>query len=335
MGKFKQWVSDAALRTGNTIATPVRRWGEIANALWNVERQGFSSVKNIKEVQIQTLNAVADNFLNFSKVEGKRYERLAKGTVNLASAVTRRPLMLAGAETLSTLNQWVRQPFKKLLYTPGKMFKWMRNATRIFSKKKGFDFAKYDTHETKWDTWINQIREKRIGFFGKWSSSGEKPEEPKKEEKKPEETKKEIKPESKKDEPKPVEAKKEIKPEPKKPDQPSDKKPDSTPPSKPVSPSENPGTIKDIEKQRKEESEKKDAAENNKRQRKNLDPKFKVQYGKEFKKMLNNKPTKEWVIERGEKNNKWENIEEIMTTIKKEYPEFAGYIEDEVLKKAA
>jgi hypothetical protein len=29
------------------------------------------------------------------------------------------------------------------------MFKGMRNATRIFNKEKKFDFAAYDTHETK------------------------------------------------------------------------------------------------------------------------------------------------------------------------------------------
>jgi len=55
---------------------------------------------------------------------------------------------------------------KLIIDTPVKLFKGVRNATRIFSKKKGFDFQVYDTHETGKDTWINQIKEKRIGFFG-------------------------------------------------------------------------------------------------------------------------------------------------------------------------
>ena len=71
MGKFKTAVDTGALRVGNTIATPVRIVGEVANASWNLYRQLLSSTKNIKEVQIQALNAIADNFLNFSKVEGK------------------------------------------------------------------------------------------------------------------------------------------------------------------------------------------------------------------------------------------------------------------------
>lgn len=189
MGKIEQTINTAGLRTGNTIATPFRIVGEWGNALANVLRQWQSSAKNTAEVGKQTIDALVDNFLNFSKVEGKRYQRLTKGTINLASALTRRPAMIAGAGVLSWLNQWVIQPFKKLLYTPGKMFKGMRNATRIFSKKKGFDFASYDTHETWKDTRIQKIHDKRFGFLWAktWSSENIK------------EEKKEVKTEKKED----------------------------------------------------------------------------------------------------------------------------------------
>lgn len=214
MGKFKQGISDAALMTGNTIATPLRRWGEIGNALANIPRQWYSSSKNMTEVNKQTRDALVDNFLNFSKVDGKRYQKMVKVPINFVSAVTWRPFMISWAGIASQLNQWIWQPFKKLLYTPGKMFKGMINATRIFSKKKWFDFQTYDTHETTGDTWVNKIKEKSLGFFGiKWWTSAAKKEEVKKEEaKKPVEVKKEepkapeivTKPEAK-----PVEVKKE------------------------------------------------------------------------------------------------------------------------------
>jgi hypothetical protein len=52
--------------------------------------------------------------------------------------------------------------------------------------------------------------------------------------------------------------------------------------------------------------------------------------------MLNDKPTKEWVIERGKKTKKGETIEEITSTLKKDDNiEFSSYIEDEILKNAA
>ncbi len=355
MGKFKNTLDTGALRVGNTIATPVRRWGEIANALWNVSRQGLSSTKNIKEVQIQALNAMADNFLNFSKVEGKW--KLLKRAANLVSAVTRRPFMLAGAEWLSTLNQGLRQPFKKLLYTPGKMFKWMRNATRIFSKKKGFDFAQYDTHETKGDTWINQIREKWIGFFGK-SKSGEKPAEAKKvETPKVEESKKE----------KPVEnphiesdvfqkkiqekddafldkeladrwfgpggkLSKDSKPESK----PGNPAPKEEKPTKEAAPEKKPSSIQDVKEEDKKKSEKADKEEQEKNfpEWKTLPDKFKIEYKKEYDKTLKNNPTPQWIIARGKEAKMWDKPEEIIKKFKEKDPTFAGYME-EIFNKAA
>lgn len=316
MGKVKAAVTTGALRVGNTIATPVRRWGEVANALVNVLRQWKSSAKNTAEVGKQTIDALVDNFLNFSKVDGKWYQKLLKGSVNLASAVTRRPAMIAGAWVLSAMNQWLWKPFKKL--APGKLFKGLGNATRLFSKKKWFDFAKYDTDDTKGDTWVNQITEKRKWFFGKgWSS--EKPVEAKKEVKKEEPKKIE---EPKKEE-KPIEAKKE---EPKKEEKPVEVK----------KVEDKPKSIDDLKKKNTEEAAEKDKEEQEERKWKNIDPKFKVQYNKEYKKMLNDKSTKEWVIERGKKTKKWENIEEIISTLKKDDNiEFSSYIEDEILKKAA
>lgn len=91
------------------------------------------------------------------------------------------------------------------------MFKGIRNATRIFSKKKGFDFVTYDTHETGGDTRVNKIKEKRIGFVGKASvsKSEEKVEKVVKEEKKPKEKKEESKQEKPAEQPKAIEKLKE------------------------------------------------------------------------------------------------------------------------------
>lgn len=324
MGKITEGVNNAAIRTGNTIATPLRRWGELANAIWNISRQWFSSIKNIKEVQIQTINAMADNFLNFSKVKWKWYQKMLKVPVNFVSAVTRRPMMIWGAEVLSTLNQWVRQPFKKLLYTPGKMFKGMRNATRIFSKKKWFDFTQYDTHETTWDTRVNKIKEWGIGFLGvnPWSAAKDKAAE-----------KKEETPST------PIEAKKEEKPKPapvevKKPD--TESKPEKTPPKTPPTP-DKPKSIDDLKKQYKEEGVQKEKKEQDEKfpQWKTLDPKFKVAYRKDYDKTLKNNPTKEWIVARGKEAKLWEKPEEIIGNFKKIDPTFAGYMEEEILDKAA
>ena len=325
MGKIKQWVSTAWLRVGNTIATPVRRWGEILNAWANIPRQWISGLKNIAEVTKQTGNALVHNFLNFSKVQGKWYQRFLKGSMNLASAVTRRPVMIAGAGMASALNQWIRQPFKKLLYTPGKMFKWMRNATRIFSKKKGFDFQTYDTHETGWDTWVNQIQEKSFGFLGAtwWSSTPAESETPKAEIPKNEDVSWGTK-EKKSEE---------------KPDQSSDKKPDSTPPS---TPSDNPpaswnnkqNSIDEIKKKNKEETEAKDQADQENLSWKTMDDTFKKEYIKDYEKVLGWKASEESILERGKKNKKWDNIDQIIIAVKKENPTIAGYFEEILSKKA-
>lgn len=370
MGKTTQGLNTAGLMVGNTIATPLRRWGEVGNAVANILRQGKSSLKNTAEVGKQTLDALVDNFLNFSKVEGKWYQKILKVPLNLASAVTRRPAMIAGAGILSGANQSLRQPFKKLLYTPGKMFKWMRNATRIFSKKKGFDFAKYDTHETKWDTRVNQIKEKSFGFLGakSWSAQAVESEKPKIESKPAEENKPEVKVESKstevkkedkiqskpveeKKEEKLVEAKKEEKPieekkshEEKKanPEDKKDKKIEkksesewkpNTAVSKPTGTHK---SIDDIKKNDKEKSEKKDKDEQEKKfpERKNLDWKEKVEYKKECEKKLKGNLSKEWIIARGKEAKMWDSPEEIIKNLKEKDPTFAGYMEEEILAKA-
>jgi len=349
MGKFTQGLNTAALRTGNTIATPFRRWGEIGNALANISRQWYSSSKNITEVTKQTRDALVDNFLNFSKIGGKWYQKMLKVPLNFVSAVTRRPFMISGAGIASQLNQWVRQPFKKLLYTPGKMFKGMRNATRIFSKKKGFDFQTYDTHETWKNTWVNMIKEGGIGFLGRkgWSSEKqadiEKPIEAKKTdaESKPIEVKKEEKPievkkpiEAKKPdaESKPIEVKKEEKPiEVKKSDaEPKLSKPASTPIDKPKS-------IADLKKNNTEETEQKEKKEKNENfpKRSSLDPTFKKKYKIDYTKKLKGNLTKEWIVARGKEAKLWTNAEEIVENFKKIDPTFAGYMEEEILKLAA
>lgn len=321
MGKFKDGINNAALRTGNTIATPLRRWGEIGNAVANVLVQWKSSAKNTAEVWKQTIDTLMDNFLNFSKVEGKWYQRFLKWTINLASAVTRRPMMIGWAALASTANQWIRQPFKKLLYTPGKMFKGMRNATRIFSKKKGFDFTDYDTHETGKDTRINQIKEKRFGFFGKgWSKSAEK--------EKPVEVKK-------------AESQKLVEPKKEAPKSESTAvipapTPAPAPLEKPSTPKEEPPkSINEIEKKYKEESEKKDKDAQAKEfpKRNTMDESFKKQYIKDYEKTLGWKASEEGILERWKKNKKWDNIDQIMIVVKKENPTMAEYFDSLLAKK--
>ena len=325
MGKITQWLNTVPLRLGNTVATPVRIIGEAGNAVANILRQGKSSAKNAAEVGKQTVDALVDNFLNFSKVEGKWYQKMIKVPLNLVSSVTRRPAMIAGASIASGLNQWVREPFKKLLFTPGKMFKWMWNATRIFSKKKGFDFASYDTHETTGDTRVNKIREKGFGFLGakKWSSSV-------KEEKV--ESKKEQKAEEKKE--KKVEEKENI----------TDKKPEKIQEKKAKEDKNtkkdieekienNPKNIHDFKENNRKQSEKKDKEEQESKEWKHLDWREKAKSEKKFKEMLNDNISEEGVIDRGKKNKKWENIDQILVVLKKEWPAFAGYIEDEIIAK--
>ena len=116
---------------------------------------------------------------------------------------------------------------------------------------------------------------------------------------------------------------------------------ESKPESKPEKPASKlsdtpPKTIDEIKKNNKAVAEKKDKDEQDQKKWKNLDPKFKVEYGKEYKKMLNGKVSKDWVIQRWIKNNKGKTIKEITTTLKKDDNiQFASYIEDEILDKAA
>ena len=65
----------------------------------------MSGAKNIAEVSKQTRDALVHNFTNFSKVEGKWYQKMLKVPVNLASAITRRPAMIAASGIASGLNQ--------------------------------------------------------------------------------------------------------------------------------------------------------------------------------------------------------------------------------------
>jgi len=242
--------------------------------------------------------------------------------------VTRRPAMIAGAGVLSAFNQWIWKPFTKL--APGKLFKDIGNAFRIFSKKKGFDFQAYDTHETKWDTWINQIREKRIWFFGKWWAASSKAEE-----------KAEKPAEAKKEEPK-VEKKPEPKIEPKpdtKPDVKPDAKPDTSPTpvvTPPLKPDAKPTSIDALKEKNKNEAVAKDVAENTKMypDRKTMNEKFKKEYIKDYQKLLGGKSDESGILERGRKNKKGENIDQIMVVVKKENPTMAGYF-DELLAKQA
>lgn len=305
-------------RVGNTVATPFRVGGEGINALANIPRQGMSAFKNIAEVQKQTWDALVHNFLNFSKVETKGYKKLFAIGSNLVSACTRRPAMIMASDITSTFNQWVWQPFKKLLYTPGKMFSWMRNATRILSKKEGFDFQTYDTHEVP-DIWINKNKNK--WFFGgvSWSSK-ETTKKPSKATVK--ESPKESSKESSKE--KPQEKPKEnitsaswssV----------GEKKTDTGNPSWSEKPAND-----DTKKEKTETPKTKESIEKEKNtpEWKMLSPEHKEYSKKEYNILLKDMPTREWILAYGQQTNKWNTVEEIIANVKKDNPTFAGYLQE-------
>jgi len=248
------------------------------------------------------------------------------------------------------------------------MFKWMRNATRIFSKKKGFDFQTYDTHETGWDTWVNQIQEKSFGFLGAtwWSSAPAESEAPAAEA--PKEATVQQSDEKKSDEKKNdksrwktdsnrwgkwrgntdsnrwgkwrgnTEKKEEAGKEESKSETPSQPAPSPTPASthdKPAT-ADKPKSIDEIKQKGKEEAEAKDKAEQDKNfpEWKTLPDKYKAKFKKDYKEQFGDKPTKEKVLERGKSAKFWENMDEIMAKVKKDNPTMAGYIEEEILKAA-
>ena len=326
MGTFKNHITTAGSRIGNTIATPPRIMGEAFNAVMNIPRQWFSGMQNAAEVARQTVDALKDNFLNFWNVKGKWYQRLSKGAINFASAITRRPFMIAGAGVLSWLNQAAWQPFKKLLYTPGKMFKGMWKGTRILSKKTWFGFQIYDTHETKWDTRVNKFREKNIWFFGTTATMPsndikEKPEKKKEKIHPKQDTKPDQKPN-----PQPTKDKKEKSLD-------SDNSSWTIPSTSKDSLHDTPKSIDEMKKQDNEKAIAKDKAENDAKERKNLDRKEKAKQEKIFQNLLNNDMTIDGVEARGKKNNKWDTIDQILIVVKKEYPAMAGYIEEEIIAK--
>lgn len=334
MGKFTQGIGTAAFATGNTIATPVRRWGELANGLANIPRQWYSSTKNIAEVSKQTLNALANNFLNFSKIQGKWYQKMVKVPINAVSACTRRPWLIAWAGVASSLNQWVRQPFKKLLYTPKTMFKGIKNATRIFSKKKGFDFQNYDTHETG-NIWITDHT--NLGFLGSKTGSSSTETSQKPETKKVEKPKEEVKKETEKNEVI-LQPTKETKTEEKNSNKVAEEKEVSTTSQKPSeSPSEisSPKNIAELKAKQNAESQAKDKEEVSQKDWESLHESFKKQLRKSFAEQLGEHPNKESVIARGKEWKLGNTIEEILPKVEKDYPEMAGYLKSEVLKSAA
>ncbi len=66
-----------------------------------------------------------------------------------------------------------------------------------------------------------------------------------------------------------------------------------------------------------------------------MDRREKAEHEKQFKKILDNTMTEESVLARGKKEKKGDNIDQILVTLKKDYPAFAGYIEDEIIAKKA
>jgi len=89
----------------------------------------------------------------------------------------------------------------------------------------------------------------------------------------------------------------------------------------------------ELKQQHKIESEKKDLADAQKKEWKFLDRREKIKYETEFKKTLDNTMTEEGVLARGKKEKIGDTMDEILATLKKEYPTFAGYIEEEILTK--
>lgn len=305
-----------ATRTENTFLSPVRIVWEGVNALTNIPRQSLSAIKNITEVQKQTLNALVHNFLDFSKVEGKWYQKMIKIPINAISACTRRPAMILASDITSSVNQGIWQPFKKLWYTPGKTLKGMRNATRLFSKTKGFDFQTYDTHETP-DIWITKNQNK--WFFGvkAWSSQKESDKKWEKESDKKSEKK----------------VSKDTAPDKKTPAQPEVKTPTSSE-SAPVPPPNTQKSIDAIKAKNTAETQQKEQQD----QQKNF-PNWKMlsveqqqKYAKQYNAFLNNDPTIEGILAYGKDKNMGNTTQEIIENLKKEEPTFAGYLQDIVDK---
>lgn len=98
---------------------------------------------------------------------------------------------------------------------------------------------------------------------------------------------------------------------------------------------EKPKTLEALHKKHKNESEKKDQIEQSKKEWKNLGRKEKSKNASEYEKLFDNTMTEEWVLARAKKNNLWDNIDQILITLKKENPTMAGYIEEEILAKKA
>ena len=199
------------------------------------------------------------------------------------------------------------------------MFTGMRNATRLFSKTKGFDFQTYDTHETP-DIWITQNKNK--WFFGikAWSSQTDSPAKTKKSS-----AKKPSKQSDKKDQDAAS----------------SETKPTFTPATPSVK--EN---IEEVDKPEPTQTTQKsidaikakNAAETKQKeqqaQQKNF-PNWKMlsveqqqKYAKQYNAFLNNDPTIDGILAYGKDKNMGTTPQEILENVKKEEPTFAGYLQE-------
>lgn len=183
------------------------------------------------------------------------------------------------------------------------MFKGIKNATRIFSKKKGFDFQNYDTHETG-NIWITDHT--NLGFLGSKTGSSstetsQKPETKKVEKPKEEVKKVEVKKETEKNEVI-LQPTKETKTEEKNSNKVAEEKEVSTTPQKPFeSPSEisSPKNIAELKAKQNAESQAKDKEEVSQKDWESLHESFKKQLRKSFAEQLGEHPNKESVIARG------------------------------------
>jgi hypothetical protein len=94
-----------------------------------------------------------------------------------------------------------------------------------------------------------------------------------------------------------------------------------------------PKNIDDIKNIQKAESASKSDAEIEAKKWKNLNKEDKDLHKKDFEKNLENDLTEKWVLAWAKKNNKGNNLEQILETLNKENITFATFIDDEILAK--
>jgi len=360
MGKVLKWIWEEMkampARLYNSGTVPLKAGWEVVNWWFNIPNQFFAWMRNTFETLRQTWNALKYNFLNFADVKGKRYQKLLKIPVNLISACTRRPLLIAWDWLTKILKKWVIMPSIRMVRdTVWHTLNWIWNSTlKFMSKDTEYQWQKYATDEAWdlfmtlnanfWFLWVDPLNNSS-GWLKENSPKEDQPKEEKwkgrrarrKEKREKKRAEKNAKKEEKKMEQPKIEKKSEQPKVDKKVEEPKKEKKSETimkkKETKKIEPKtdDKPKSIKEIEDNHKKVNKEKDIKD--KKPRKNLNEFEKKRYQKDFEALLWNNLTEQWVIDRWEKNKKWSTIEEIMENLEKDYYTFSTYIQDEIVGK--